>query len=364
MAKRLFDYLNIPLQQSGARSKDILLVNPTNIAERIESPEIKITVYDYNQDEVTGYQLNHSDECLQFRDNAKISWLNIDGIKKSELELITQYYGIHPLLLEDILSVGQRPKMDEVEDVLFCQLNMLYYNEQKHLLESEQISIALGKGFVISIQEDASRDVFDPLRKRLGLANSKIRQRQADYLLYSMLDLIVDNYFVVMEKFALLIETLEEEVIKYSHEQTLNYLNSMRKELIILQRNITPVRDLIAGLLRSESPLLEDRNTKYFKDIYDHITQAFELSENCRDMIVGIQDLYINNVNLKLNEVMKFIAVVTCLMAPATVIGGIFGMNFEVIPYTHKAWGFYAAIISMVVIPIIMLIVFKKRRWF
>jgi magnesium transporter len=255
--------------------------------------------------------------------------------------------------------------MDEVEGVMFCLLNMLYYNPNAKAVETEQISIVLGKDFVISFQEDASRDVFNPLRNKLRLAKSQIRQRPADYLLYSMLDLIVDNYFLVMEKLGEQIETLEEEIIRRSNTRSLARVNLLRKEMIVLKRNIAPVRDLISNIVRSESELLEDRTTKYFKDVYDHIVQAYDLSENYRDIMVSMQDLYINNVNLKMNEVMKVMAIVTCLLAPATVIGGVFGMNFdENVSFFHQRWGFYSAVAAMLIIPLVMLWVFRKRGWF
>lgn len=299
------------------------------------------------------------------KNNGLVNWIDIGGICKPDIESLCAEFGIHYLLMEDIFSVGQRPKMDEIEGVLFCQLSMLYYDLERCSIEAEQVSFILGNDYVVSVQEDPVWDVFDPVRNRLSIASSKIRQRSADYLLYSMLDLIVDNYFIVMEKMALKIEQIEEEVSHYNnHEKSLSHINLLRKELILLQRYITPVRDLIAGILRSESVLIEERNLKYFKDIHDHITQAYELSENYRDMIAGIQDLYINGVNLKLNEIMKVIAVFTCLMAPATVIGGIFGMNFDVIPYSHLHYGFYCAVSLMIIIPILMLVVFKYRKWF
>jgi magnesium transporter len=254
--------------------------------------------------------------------------------------------------------------MDEVEGVLFCLLNMLYYNEVKQTVEQEQISIVLGTNFVISFQEDASRDVFNPLRERLKMPSSKARQRGADYLCYTMLDLIVDNYFLVMEKLGDRIEQLEEEVIRNSNKRSLARINQLRKELIVLKRNTVPVRDLIGGILRSESDLLDDRNTKYFKDIYDHIVQAIDLADNYRDIMVSMQDLYINNVNLKMNEVMKVMAIVTCLLAPATVVGGIFGMNFDSIPYLHNQYGFWVAVAIMLIIPVWMIMVFRKRGWF
>jgi magnesium transporter len=255
--------------------------------------------------------------------------------------------------------------MDEVEGILYCLLNMLYYNEMTQTVDQEQISIVLGKDFVVTFQEDPHRDVFNPIRDKLKMVNTKLRQRGADYLCYSMLDLIVDNYFFVMEKLGDRIEQVEEEVIRNSNKRSLAKINQLRKELIILKRNIAPVRDLIGGIIRSESELLDDSTTKYFKDVHDHITQAYDLSENYRDIMISMQDLYINNVNLKMNEVMKVMAIVTCLLAPATVIGGIFGMNFDTnVIFFHRPWGFYIAVAFMLLIPIFMLWIFRKRGWF
>jgi magnesium transporter len=179
-----------------------------------------------------------------------------------------------------------------------------------------------------------------------------------------MLDMIVDNYFLVMEKLGEQIEEIEEEVIRRSNTRSLAKINQVRKEQIVLKRNIAPVRDLVSSIIRSESELLDDKTTKYFKDVYDHIVQANDLIENYRDIMMSMQDLYINNVNLKLNEVMKVMAIVTCLLAPATVIGGIFGMNFDIIPYAHHQWGFYFAVGCMFVVPLWMLWEFRKRGWF
>jgi magnesium transporter len=252
-----------------------------------------------------------------------------------------------------------------VDNILYCLLNMLYYNETTQTVEQEQVSIVLGDEFVITFQEDPHRDVFNPIREKLKISNSKLRLRGADYLCYSMLDLIVDNYFFVMEKLGDRIEQVEEEVIRNSNTRSLARINQLRKEMIVLKRNIAPVRDLIGSIIRSESELLEDSTTKYFKDVQDHITQAHDLSENYRDIMISMQDLYINNVNLRMNEVMKVMAIVTCLLAPATVIGGIFGMNFDQnVSFFHKSWGFYTAIAMMLLIPIWMLYAFRKRGWF
>ena len=357
-------YLSLPALFGTDRTKEILHVNPTVIPIREEAQEVNLYIYDYDATTLIEKKVGDIESCFDFKTSNRISWINIDGLRKTEVETICNHFGIHPLLIEDILSIGQRPKMDEVEGVMFCLLNMLYFNSAKKAVETEQISIVLGKDFVISFQEDANRDVFDPLRQKLAIAQSKLRQRGADYLNYTMLDLIVDNYYNVMEKLGDEIEMLEEELIRRSNPSSLARINQVRKELIILKRNIAPVRDLINSIIRSESDLLEDRTTKYFKDVYDHIVQASDLCENYRDIMVSMQDLYINNVNLRMNEVMKVMAIVTCLLAPATVIGGIFGMNFETIPYIHNKYGFFIALSAMLFIPIWMLFVFRKRGWF
>jgi magnesium transporter len=357
-------YLGLPLLFGTQRTKEILHVNPTAIPLREEPEEVSVYIYNYNAELVEEKQLPSIEECFAYKDSKHISWINVDGLRKSEVEMLCNHFAVHPLITEDILSINQRPKMDEVEGILFCLLNMLYYNEQKKTVEIEQISIVLGNSFVLSFQEDAHRDVFDPLRNKLKIAKSNLRQRGADYLLYAMLDMIVDNYYVVMEKLGEQIELVEEEVVRSSNTKALAKINQLRKELIVLKRNIAPVRELVNGFIRSESDLLDDRTTKYFKDVHDHIVQAFDLTENYRDMMMSMQDLYINNVNLRMNEVMKVMAIVTCLMAPATVIGGIFGMNFDKIPYLHNDYGFFIAMGLMLLIPVWMLRTFRKRGWF
>ena len=354
-------YLVLPTLFGTQRTKEILVVNPTAVPEREEAQEVAVSVFDYNAETLEEKKSDSVSDALRHKQNSHISWINIDGLRKADVEAVCNYYGIHPLLMEDILSINQRPKMDEVDGILFCLLNMLYYNNEKQTVEQEQISIALGKDFVISFQEDANRDVFDQLRHKLRMPNSKIRQSGADYVCYTMLDLIVDNYFLVMEKLGERIELLEEEVIRRSDTKSLAKITQLRKELIVLKRNIVPVRDILSSIQRSESDLLDDRTTKYFKDVYDHIVQAYDLSENYRDIMVSMQDLYINNVNLRMNEVMKVMAIVTCLLAPATVIGGIFGMNFETIPWLHNRYGFFGAVGVMLLIPVWMLSVFRKQ---
>jgi magnesium transporter len=254
--------------------------------------------------------------------------------------------------------------MDEGDDIMYCLLNMLYFNEETITVEQEQISIVLGKNFIITFQEDADRDVFNGIREKLNMPKSKLRSANSDYLAYSMIDTIVDFYFVVMDKLSDKLEAVEEEIIRAPSTRSLAQTNRLRRELIVLRRNVLPVRDMVSSIIRSDSPLLDERVMRYFKDVSDHITQAADMVENYRDMMMNMQDLYLNKANIRLNEVMKVMAIVTCLMAPATVIGGIFGMNFDRIPYLHNRYGFFIAVALMLLIPVYMIYLFKKRGWF
>jgi magnesium transporter len=347
------------------RTKQILKVNPTVQPEREEAKAVRVTVYEYDDQNLEEYQYAEVSKCKELAESAKTTWINVDGIQKNQVEKMANYFDVHPLVVEDILSIGQRPKMDEIGNCLTCVLNMLYFNEATKTVETEQISIVLLRNTVISFQDDASRDVFNSLRDKLKLPHTKLRSHNADYLCYSMIDLIVDHYFLVLEQVGNQIEIAEEEIIKNASNRSLGKLAQIKKELIILKRNINPVREVINGFIRSESDLLEDRTTKYFKDVYDHVLQAADLCDNQRDVMVGLQDLYLNQANIRMNEAMKVMAIVTCLMAPATVIGGIFGMNFKIIDgYIDTHYGFIIAVVAMITIPLGMLYIFKRRGWF
>lgn len=356
------EYLINPLEL--LKTKKVLQVNPTVIPERKENVSGKISLFEYNSENITYSELNKIEDTYKHVDTPLTSWINIDRINRVEVERICTQFNVHPLIVEDILSIGQRPKMDDINGILFCVLNMLFFNEQTETVESEQISIVLGKNFIISIQEDATRDVFNGLREKIKINNSKLRQLHADFLFYMLIDSIVDHYFLVMEKLGEKIEQLEEDIVKQATNRTLVKINSLRKEMIILKRSIGPVRELINGILKSENELIEEKTEKYFKDVYDHIIQANDLAENYRDMLINMHDLYMSNVNLKLNESMKVMTIVTCLLAPATVIGGIFGMNFEAIPMLHNKWGFFISVGIMLIIPIWMIRYFRRKKWF
>ncbi|RYD82899.1 MAG: magnesium/cobalt transporter CorA [Sphingobacteriales bacterium] len=346
------------------RTKKVLHVNPTVAPDRKMLAESQIMVYEYDVDSMEAYELKSVEDCFPFLKTESKTWINVDGLRKEDVEKLCAHFGIHQLITEDILSIGQRPKTDEINGLVFCLLSMLYFNDKDGSVETEQVSIILGKNFVISFQEDASRDVFNPVREKLKIFGSKVRMSNSDFLFYSLIDLIVDNYYIVIEKLGDRIEMLEEDIVRQPNNRSLAKINQLRKEMIVLKRSIAPVREMVGGILRSESELIEERTEKYFKDVYDHIVQATDLAENYRDMMMNLQDLYLSNVNLKLNEVMKVMAIVTCLMAPATVIGGIFGMNFDVMPWLHNSVGFFFAVAVMLIVPIVMLIIFRRRGWF
>ena len=360
---RPINYLTELLSFSQERTRAV--VNPFQpLKEKTTSEEIIVDIHDYNATDLDRRTLSNINECIKYHTTANITWVNMDGLNKSAVEQLCNGFDIHLLIQEDILSYGQRPKFDELDNLIYVLMNMLYFNESTATIEAEQISIVLTKNTVISIQEDKDRDVFDSVREKLKVKYSKLRQSTTDYLFYTLIDMIVDSYFTVLEKLGEQIAIVEEMLMKKPSRKSFNEIAQLRKEIILLKRNTAPVRDIISSILRSDSDLLEERTTKYFKDVYDHIIQVNDLTENYRDMIMGLQDMYMNNLNLRSNEVMKTLAIVTTVMAPATVIGGIFGMNFDIIPYQHQEWGFYGTVSAMILIPLFMIWWFRKRGWF
>jgi magnesium transporter len=346
------------------KRKPIASFNPAREEVRSTTIEPVYSVFDYD---TTGYEekkfLNPQD-CLPYLKSGRNTWINMDGLKKEEIETLCSHFNIHPLVIEDILSVGQRAKMDETGQVIFCLLPMLYYNEGTGAIETEQVSIVLGKNFVISFQEDPRRDVFDPIRDRIRTGHAKLRGSAADYLCYSLIDIIVDSYFGIIERLNERIERLEDALLLQKEKAALGKISILRREVMMMRRSIGPVRELVNGFIRSDNDLLEVKQEKYYKDVYDHILQANEYVENHRDMLMNLQDLSMSQINLRMNEVMKVFTLLATLMAPATVIGGIFGMNFDVIPLAHHEKGFYVTVFIMLAIPAVMLIYFKRKGWF
>ncbi|MCC6187148.1 MAG: magnesium/cobalt transporter CorA [Chitinophagaceae bacterium] len=338
--------------------------DPAAIPEvRTTKVEALYSVFNYDEKQLNEYQSKMMLDWKETSTNYTNTWINADGLRKEEVENICAFFNIHPLLTEDILSIGQRAKMDEVEDKLSCLLPMIFFNNENTSIELEQVSIVFGSDFLLSFQEDATRDVFDPLRARLRNTNQRIRERGTDYLCYSLLDVIVDSYFGIIEKLYKKIEEIEEKLLRKNEQGLLKDISHMRKEVMAMKQAIAPVRELVAGFLRSNNKLIEARNEKYFKDVLDHITQAHDDCESLKDMLSNLQDMYMNNINIRMNEVMKIFTIVSLLLAPATVIGGIFGMNFGRIPLLHDQRGFYISVAAMLLIPMIMIIIFKRQKW-
>jgi magnesium transporter len=335
------------------------------LEEVISSPNGTVyTVFDYNATDLNETIEANGEACNRFHKNGNITWINIDGLRQEEVQRLCKHYDVHELVVEDIMSRNERPKMDEIENVIFCVLPMMYFNQSTGDVEMEQVSLVLGNDFVLSFQEEAERDVLDTVRRHLRVENSKIRQRKSDYLLYSILDVIVDSYFGVLEQIGDRLDTLEDTLLRRQNASLLNRISGLRRDVALLRRAILPVRELVAHFVRSDSKLLEERNEKYFRDVLDHTIQATDFMENHREMVMNLQDLYMNQINLKMNEVMKVFTMVATLLAPATVIGGIFGMNFDVIPMRHQGAGFWLAVGAMLIIPMLMLVWFKRRGWF
>ena len=359
-------YLKYINQIQILQTKKVLKNNPTVIVKNEEEKESILSLYQFNE-----FECQFQNDFKSSIVNEKLFktgnnyWLNLDIINTKTVEELGRKLGLHFLIVEDILSENERPKTDEIENKFVCVFHMLYYNSEHKTIENEQVSFVLGDNFLITFQDDSVRDSFDSIREKLTIHGTKIRTQGVDYLLYALIDSIVDHFFVVLEKLGDQIEQLEEEItFGNADDFAMNKINDLRKELMFFKRNAFPVKDVINTIVKSEHPLILERNKKYFKDVYDHAVQVNDLTENYRDIITNIRDLYLSQANKKMNEVMKFLAIVTALLAPATVIGGIFGMNFDLIPYQHYFNGFWIATILMLIIPVIMLIYFKRKKWF
>ncbi|PSK93982.1 magnesium/cobalt transporter CorA [Taibaiella chishuiensis] len=353
-----------PLLSAFSKRRKRDTYNPKR--EAITAPDIPTvyTIYDYNEGKCERIATDQLVHCMPHTHDTHNTWINVDGLRKEEVERLCANFGIHPLLTEDILSTGQRAKADDMDSHLFCLLPMLTYNQDTGLIHTEQLSIVLGDNYVISFQPDPKQDPFDPLREKLRNDLAPVRKKTVDYLAYCLIDAVVDDYFTVLEKLSDRLEKLEDEVVIKPNSAVLLKITLLRQEIMVVKRAISPVRELVNSFWHSDNELIREINHKYFKDIYDHISLAIEYTENYREVAINLQDLYMNQVNTRMNEVMKILTVVTTLLAPATVIGGIFGMNFDIIPFQHHHHGFIIAVVSMLSISVLMLLLFRKKGWF
>jgi len=323
----------------------------------------KITVMDYDEAHFQEKEIKTIEECFLFKDKPTVTWINIDGLHQVEiLEKLGECYGLHPLVLEDILNTDQRPKMEDYGEYLYIVLRMLNYNDKSSEIESEQISLVLGPNFVFSFQEREG-DTFNPIRDRIRNSKGRIRKMGADHLAYTLLDSIIDNYFIILEKLGEKIEFLEEEVVTQPGPETLQTIHHLKREMIFLRKGVWPLREVISGLERGESSLIKESTGIYLRDVYDHTIQTIDTIETYRDMVSGMLDIYLSSISNRLNAVMKVLTIIATIFMPLTFLAGIYGMNFKYMPELEWRWGYPVVWFAVVLISVSMLIYFKRKRW-
>jgi len=324
---------------------------------------VRITVIDYDEQSFQEKQVTNIEECFEFKTTPTITWVNIDGIHNIEIiEKIGRHYELHPLLLEDIVTTWQRPKFEDFEKYLFIVIRMLNYNEQKQAIESEQMSLVLGKNFVISFQETIG-DVFDQIRDRIRTGKGRHRKMGADYLSYSLIDAIVDNYFAILERVGEKIDAMQEDLVAERMEKTAEEIIKFKKEILQLRKSIWPLRELISGLQRSETELISEPTRVYLRDVYDHAVQVIDTVEGFRDMVSMTLEAYVSAISNNLNAIMKVLAVIATIFMPLSFIASLYGMNFKYMPELHWRWGYPVVLIVMVVATAGMVLYFRKKKW-
>jgi len=326
--------------------------------------EPKITILDYDEARFQEREVKSIEECFPFKEKPTVTWINVEGLHQVEvLERLGGCYGLHPLVLEDILNTDQRPKMEDYGEYLYIVLKMLYYDDRNGQIEAEQISLILGQNFVLSFQEGKEGDVFGPLRERLRGGKGRIRKMGTDYLAYSLIDAIVDHYFIILERLGERVEFLEEELVTEPTTKTLKEIHNLKREMIFLRKAVWPLREVISGLERGESSLIQQNTQIYFRDVYDHTIQVIDNIETFRDTVSGMLDIYLSSVSNRLNTVMKVLTIIATIFMPLTFLAGVYGMNFKYMPELEWRWGYPFVWMVMIAIGIVMLIYFRKKKW-
>ncbi|MBD3252385.1 magnesium/cobalt transporter CorA [Candidatus Pacearchaeota archaeon] len=322
---------------------------------------IKIHVIDYTKSNVQEFEAKKVEDVFKYRDKKSVTWINIIGIHNTEvIRKIGDYFNLHPLLLEDVVNTNQRPKLEEFDNNIFQVMKMIYYDEEKNQIKTEQMSIVLGEGFVISFQEKEG-DVFEPIRNRIR--SKRVRLLNQDYLNYALVDLVVDNYFLVLENLGEQIGKIEENLMLDSNSKTLNIIYGLKRELILVRKFVLPLREVINSLQRTDSKLIKKETKTYIKDVYDHEIQVLDIIDTYRDMLSGLQDLYLSITSNKMNEVMKVLTIIATIFIPLTFIAGIYGMNFEYMPELGYKWAYFIVWGIMILVALIMIIYFKRKKW-
>ncbi len=303
------------------------------------------------------------EEIINSTGKQGITWINIDGLQKIDvIEKIGKRFNLHPLTLEDIANTEQRPKMEDFESYLYIVLRMLQYNQQENAIVSEQLSLILGANWVISFQENEG-DVFNTIRDRLRSDKGRGRKLGADYLLYTLIDAVVDNYFAVLEHMGEKIEDIVDQLIDNPQPSTMQTIHNLKRQNISLRKSIWPLRELVNSLVRSETELINKTTDIYLRDIYDHTIQVIDSAEAFRDTISGMLDIYLSSVSNRMNEIMKVLTIIATIFIPLTLIAGIYGMNFANMPELKSPLGYPLVLLSMAIVTAGMLFYFRKKKW-
>ncbi len=325
--------------------------------------EVMIDIIDYGPDSFKELNSENIEGCFPYRDSEGITWIDIKGVHDSKLvSELGEHFGIHPLVMEDILNTNQRPKTEVFDNYLFIVLKMLSYNEEENIIDSEQVSMIVGRGYVISMQEK-EEDILDPLRERLRKGKGRIRKAGADYLAYAILDVIADNYFLLLEKLGEQMEDFEDRLLKGPDQETLRQLYILKRETFLLRKSVWPLREVVTQLERADSPLIMKETAPFLRDLYDHTIRIIETVETHREMTAGLIELYLSSNSNRMSEVMKVLTIIATIFIPLTFIVGIYGMNFAYMPELEWPWAYFAVLFIMLGIGAGMLLYFRRKRW-
>ena len=326
------------------------------------SEKTKIRLINYDEANFFDKEVEAAEEYCTAKAATGITWVNVDGIHQIELlQQLGDCFGLHPLVLEDIMNTDQRPKMEDFGDYVYIVLKMLSFNRRREIV-AEQVSLILGQNFVLSFRERES-DIFDPIVERIKSTKGFIRKEGADYLAHALLDAVVDHYFVVLEKIEEEIELLEEEVVASATPKTLQKIHKLKRELIFLRKAVFPFRGVIGALERGESPFFRQASRIYLRDIYDHTVHIIDTLETCRDLATSLLDIYLSSVSNRMNSIMRVLTVIATIFMPLTFLAGVYGMNFRHMPELEWRWGYPAVLLVMATVGIGMQIYFRKKKW-
>lgn len=324
---------------------------------------VRISVMDYDKDRFDEKADVSVEDCLPYFDKAPVTWININGLHDTEiLHALGDKAGLHPLVLEDVVNTHQRPKIEEFPGYVYIVMRMLRYDEEKKRVSGEQISIILGSNYVLSFQE-MEGDVFDPVRERIRAGRGRARKLKSDYLAYALIDAVVDHYFSVLERMGDRIESLEERVAEDPTPEVLHAIHGMKRELIYVRKSVFPAREVIATLTRTENPLVHKGTDLFLRDAHDHTVQVIEALESYRDVLSGLQDLYLSGISNRMNEVMKVLTIAATIFVPLTFVAGIYGMNFDFMPELHFKWAYPLFWVVILILGGGMVLFFRRRRW-